>query len=185
MLYATYYQSYHQSSIHTVQEAVIIIKGRMASVWASHWNPLSTPSQYVETCHQGSKLSQLSPGRPLAHFLTWLSHPFPTWTADSYITSYPFAHSLFITLMMEAVRICETSLCFSVTTWHYIPEDSKLHTHCCENLKSHMTKHCLGYGSSASFSGLLKLFQIVKVVLFYVGPEVKIMGCQVWWTWWP
>jgi hypothetical protein len=26
-----------------------------------------------------------------------------------------------------------------VTTWRYIPEDSKLHTHSCENLKAHKT----------------------------------------------
>jgi hypothetical protein len=29
-------------------------------------------------------------------------------------------------LMMEAVRISETSVHFNVTTWRYIPEDSKL-----------------------------------------------------------
>jgi hypothetical protein len=44
-----------------------------------------------------------------------------------------------ITLMTEAVRISEMSAIFNVTTWHYIPEDSKLHVHCRENLKSHMT----------------------------------------------
>jgi hypothetical protein len=33
-----------------------------------------------------------------------------------------------IALMMEEVRISETSVNFSVTTWRYIPEDSKLHT---------------------------------------------------------
>jgi hypothetical protein len=32
-------------------------------------------------------------------------------------------------LMMEAVN-------FNFTTWRYIPEDSTLHTRCCENLKS-------------------------------------------------
>jgi hypothetical protein len=29
-------------------------------------------------------------------------------------------------LMMEAVRISETSVNFNLTTWHCIPEDSKL-----------------------------------------------------------
>jgi hypothetical protein len=33
---------------------------------------------------------------------------------------------LFIALMIEAVRTCETSVHFNVTTQHYIPEDSKL-----------------------------------------------------------
>jgi len=32
-----------------------------------------------------------------------------------------------ITLMMEAVSTSETSVNFSVTTWRYFPEDSKLH----------------------------------------------------------
>jgi hypothetical protein len=31
-----------------------------------------------------------------------------------------------IALMMEAVRTSETSVNFNVTTWCYIPEDSKL-----------------------------------------------------------
>jgi hypothetical protein len=43
-----------------------------------------------------------------------------------------------IALMMEAVHTSETLVNFNVTTWRYIPEDSKLHTHCCENLKSHI-----------------------------------------------
>jgi hypothetical protein len=42
-----------------------------------------------------------------------------------------------VALMMEAVRTSETSVHFNVTTWRYIPEDSKLHTRRCENLKSH------------------------------------------------
>jgi hypothetical protein len=41
-----------------------------------------------------------------------------------------------IALMMEAVRISETSANFNVTTWRYIPEDSKLHIRRRENLKS-------------------------------------------------
>jgi hypothetical protein len=51
-----------------------------------------------------------------------------TWTVDSYITCYPFTHDLFIALMMEAVRISETSVHFNVTTRRYIPEDSKFQT---------------------------------------------------------
>jgi hypothetical protein len=42
----------------------------------------------------------------------------------------------FIALMMEAVRISETTVTFNVTTRRYIPEDSKLHTRRRENLKS-------------------------------------------------
>jgi hypothetical protein len=42
-----------------------------------------------------------------------------------------------ITLMMEAVRTSEMSVNIYLTTRKYIPEDSKLHTRRCENLKSH------------------------------------------------
>jgi hypothetical protein len=39
---------------------------------------------------------------------------------------------------MKAICTSEISVNFKVTTWCYIPEDSKLHTRCRENLKSHM-----------------------------------------------
>jgi hypothetical protein len=42
-----------------------------------------------------------------------------------------------IAMIMEAVGTSETSVNFNVTTWRYIPEDSKLHTRRRENLKSH------------------------------------------------
>jgi hypothetical protein len=169
----------------------------MASVCASHGNPLSTPSKYAETPHLRSKFSHLSfssgppvrsvaphppltsiipvptetlqranfypislphytslslllwtpPHLPSARFLTY-RHPFAigqpkfTWSADSYITCYPFMHGLFIALMMEAVRTSETSVNFNVTTWPYIPEDSKLHSHHHENLNSHKMVWC-------------------------------------------
>jgi hypothetical protein len=51
-----------------------------------------------------------------------------TWTADSYITSYTFAHGLVIALMIAAVIISETSINFNVFTLRYIPEDFKLET---------------------------------------------------------
>jgi hypothetical protein len=41
--------------------------------------------------------------------------------------------------MMEAVRTSETSVNINLSTRRYIPEDSKLHTRCHENLKSHNT----------------------------------------------
>jgi hypothetical protein len=43
----------------------------------------------------------------------------------------------FIALMMEAVRISETSVHFNGTTRLYIRKDSKLHTRHHENLKYH------------------------------------------------
>jgi hypothetical protein len=48
-----------------------------------------------------------------------------------------------IALMKEAVRTSETSDSFNVTKRRCIPEDSKLHTHRRENLKSHVIKMCL------------------------------------------
>jgi hypothetical protein len=42
------------------------------------------------------------------------------------------------TLMMEGVRISETSVIFNVTTRRYIPEDSKLHTRRRKNVKSQL-----------------------------------------------
>jgi hypothetical protein len=43
-------------------------------------------------------------------------------------------------LLMDAARTFETLVNFWQTTQHYNPEDSHLHTHCRENLKS-----CLKY----------------------------------------
>jgi hypothetical protein len=45
--------------------------------------------------------------------------------------------ALMLTDVSEAVRPSEMSVNFNVTTRHYIPEDSKLHTCRCENLTSH------------------------------------------------
>jgi hypothetical protein len=47
------------------------------------------------------------------------------------------AASIIIALMMEAACTSETSVDIQLRTWQYIPEDSELHTHCHENLKSH------------------------------------------------
>jgi hypothetical protein len=38
---------------------------------------------------------------------------------------------------MEAICSSETSVNFRPTTWRYILEDSTLHNHCCEDLKSY------------------------------------------------
>jgi hypothetical protein len=43
--------------------------------------------------------------------------------------------------MMKAVRTYNTSVNINVTTWHYIPEDSKLHTRRREKVKSHGRFH--------------------------------------------
>jgi hypothetical protein len=43
---------------------------------------------------------------------------------------------------MEAACTSETSVDVCLTIRQYIPEDSKLHTHRLENLKSHMINVC-------------------------------------------
>jgi hypothetical protein len=48
-----------------------------------------------------------------------------------------------IALMMEAAHTSETSVDIQIRTWQYIPEDTELHTHHRENLKSHI--HSMHY----------------------------------------
>jgi hypothetical protein len=47
------------------------------------------------------------------------------------------------TLKMEALFSSETSIDIERTTRRYIPEDSTLHNHRCENLKSYKYNYCL------------------------------------------
>jgi hypothetical protein len=55
---------------------------------------------------------------------------------DPYITTRFLSPGLLIALMMEAARTSETVVNFYQTTRCYNPEDSNLHTHRRENLKS-------------------------------------------------
>jgi hypothetical protein len=66
-----------------------------------------------------------------------------------------FARGLFIALMMEAVRASETSVQSNEITRRYIPEHSKLHTRCRENLKSHFLKvvHVVKVYQNTTFHG--------------------------------
>jgi hypothetical protein len=62
------------------------------------------------------------------------------WSLLTYVSEVRTASIIraIIALMMEAARTSETSVNFNVTTRRYIPKDSKLHTCCRENLKSHI-----------------------------------------------
>jgi hypothetical protein len=53
-----------------------------------------------------------------------------------------FRHVVLVALMMEAVSTSETSANFYQTTWRNIPEDSRLHTNLCDNLKHHASFWC-------------------------------------------
>jgi hypothetical protein len=66
-------------------------------------------------------------------------------------------------MMMEAVRTSELSVNFNVTTRHYIPEDSKLHTHCRENLK--FLKFLPEHGRR---DGQIQAYQICKYIYIYI-----------------
>jgi hypothetical protein len=46
---------------------------------------------------------------------------------------------------MEAKCSSKTVADFQWTTWYYIPEDSTLHNHCCENLKCYICMSLLTY----------------------------------------
>jgi hypothetical protein len=68
----------------------------------------------------------------------------PPWNPGSFIGSATCFHdAYFSTLKMETIYISETLVDFQQTTWRYIPEDSPLHNHLCESLKSYMCYVCL------------------------------------------
>jgi hypothetical protein len=48
--------------------------------------------------------------------------------------------AMITTLMMEAASTSETSVNFYQTTWRFNPEDSHLHNHHHDKLKSYITK---------------------------------------------
>jgi hypothetical protein len=60
--------------------------------------------------------------------------------------------------MMEAVRTSEASVYSNETIWSYIAEDSKLHTRCRENLKSHKFICCLEPENNKYFCNLIEKF---------------------------
>jgi hypothetical protein len=67
--------------------------------------------------------------------------------------------------MMEAASTSETSVNFYETTRRNNPEDSHLHTRCCENLKSH-SQHLLKY----------KQCPFCDYIIFYGAPFLEKHG---------
>jgi hypothetical protein len=98
-----------------------------------------------------SPITELKHLTVLVHFLVFQSVGFQ-YLPDLVPVAY-LAYSLI--LKMEAVRSSETSLKFYLTAQHHIPEESILHSHRCENLKSHIPfniiRHCLQTEPSLRF----------------------------------
>jgi hypothetical protein len=63
-----------------------------------------------------------------------------------------FCPAYFSALKMEAICFSETSVHIQRTTRRYIPDDSTLHSHRCENLKSHF---CTFFPQKSHHSSLL------------------------------
>jgi hypothetical protein len=91
---------------------------------------------------------------------------------------------------MEALRTSETSVNTNLTTRRYIPEDSKLHTRCRENLKSHTVLALLHSNSESHYEAktcisqrlLLKVFEDEcliqtqgRVMMFLQSPKAKVI----------
>jgi hypothetical protein len=55
------------------------------------------------------------------------------------LTDVSEVHTAFIIIALRMAAVCtsETMVKIYLTTQKYIPEDSKLHTHCHENMKYH------------------------------------------------
>jgi hypothetical protein len=94
-----------------------------------------------------------------------------------------------IALMMEAARSSETSLSFYQTTRRYNPEDSHLHTHRRENLKSYKVRiiQCLFFALH-QFSCVIvpccyvrfEAFAAVRMMMFFwvLAPYRLVGRCQ-------
>jgi hypothetical protein len=54
---------------------------------------------------------------------------------------------------MEAICSFETLVDFQRTTWYYIPEDSTLHNHRYENLKSYVAYYHISFEDETMFNG--------------------------------
>jgi hypothetical protein len=81
--------------------------------------------------------------------------------------------------MMEAVRTSEMSVNIYLTAWQYIPRDSKLHTCCHENLKSHkfMTVMSLLIGRERELLDkcMFGLWRILMYIIFENEVSIEIV----------
>jgi hypothetical protein len=102
-----------------------------------------------------------------------------SWTSEFTLLIGCSAYSS--TLKMEATRSYEQSVNFYQTTWRHIPEDSTLHKHRRQNLKSHFTlysNHYWNEGTSSSAGDLDRYVTIGNVPDFiFHAPPVLV------WRW--
>jgi hypothetical protein len=81
---------------------------------------------------------------------------------------------ILLTLMMDAVRSSEMSV-LTRATWRHIPEDSILHSHRCDNLKSYIVLNIyLIYKLSILYVDYLYFYANYCYVIF------RVLQCHVW-----
>jgi hypothetical protein len=66
----------------------------------------------------------------------------PSCCACHLLSRWYLARLIFSSLKKKAICFSETSVYFQRTTLRYIPEDSTLHNHRCENIKSYCWSIC-------------------------------------------
>jgi hypothetical protein len=85
-----------------------------------------------------------------------------------------------IALMMEAACTSETSVDIQLRTQQYIPEDSELHTHCRENLKSH--KNSVISKNIQLYNKLFIYLTVFHHAGLSVSPQVKAETNDCFWS---
>lgn len=86
-----------------------------------------------------NKLVVLKTTVDCSHWFAFSSGPCPP-----FLTSWLFFSSSgnCSTLKIEAADSTESLIFVNHTTWGYIPEESNLYSHCCENCKSYNNRYC-------------------------------------------
>jgi hypothetical protein len=105
----------HSGNIHTKDIIILydVTPCSLDSCFLSFWSNILTPSSVSK-----SKQSKEAPISAY-HMLDHSSTLFASWFL-----------SLGLSLTVTLANFCQT-------TWHYIPECGTLHSHCCDNLRSH------------------------------------------------